>query len=52
MLYKHKAISYYSYKQLEGRLNLIDKIIVSRIQSIDKRKARAQYKISIREKYI
>jgi len=51
-LYNAKSISYYSYRQVASKLELLDKMLVSRVTSIDKRKARSQYKISIREKFI
>lgn len=52
LLYKGNGITYYSYHQCASRLDLLDKLLVSRIRSVDKRKARVQYKVSIREKYI
>lgn len=44
LLYKNSAISYYSYHQCASRLDLLDKLLVSRISSVDKRKAKAQYR--------
>lgn len=52
ILYSGGSISYYSYKQVASKLDLFDKMIVSRIRSIDKRKAKEQYKISIRSKLV
>ncbi len=51
-LYNARGISYYSYRQVATRMELLDKILVSRVTSIDKRKARDQYKVVIREKFI
>lgn len=51
-LYNVRGISYYSYRQVAARMELLDKILVSRVTSIDKRKARDQYKVVIREKFI
>lgn len=52
LLYNGKGITYYSYRQCSSKLELLDKLLVSRIRSIDKRKAKEQYQISIRTKYI
>lgn len=52
LLYKGSGISYYSYHLCASRLDLLDKVLVSRIRAIDKVKARSQYKVSIKEKYI
>lgn len=52
LLYKGKGISYYSYRELSSRLNLFDKVLVSRIQSIDKRKAKDQYRVTIKERFM
>lgn len=52
MLYADKTISYYAYHQCVSKIDLLDKLLVSRIRSIDKRKAKEQYKVSIRTKYI
>jgi four helix bundle protein len=52
LLYSGKGITYYSYHQCASRLDLLDKLLVSRVRAVDKRNAHAQYKISIREKYI
>lgn len=51
ILYNGEAISYYAYRQCRSKLDLLDKLLASRIRSIDKRKAKTQYKFSIREKY-
>ena len=52
LLYNNQAITYYSYRQIASRLDLLDKVLVSRITSIDKVQARAQYKNSIKTRYI
>jgi four helix bundle protein len=52
LLYNGKGISYYSYRQCCSKVDLLDKLLVSRIHSIDKRKARSQYQISVRTRYI
>lgn len=51
LLYNRGGISYYSYRMVASKIELLDKMIVSRIRSIDKRKAKEQYKINIREKF-
>lgn len=51
ILYNNQAISYYAYRQCGSKLDLLDKLLASRIRSIDKRKAKTQYKFSVREKY-
>lgn len=51
-LYNAHAVSYYSYRQVAAKMELLDKILVSRVTSIDKRKAHEQYKVVIREKFI
>lgn len=51
VLYRERAISYYSYKQLATRLDLLDKLIVSRIGSIDKRKAKDQYRAAMNPRF-
>ena len=51
LLYNSKGISYYAYRQCANKLDLLDKMLISRIRSIDKRKAKAQYKTSIRTHY-
>jgi four helix bundle protein len=52
LLYNGNGITYYSYHLCGSRLDFLDKILVSRIRAVDKRKVRSQYRISIREKYI
>jgi four helix bundle protein len=52
LLYNGKGISYYSYRQCNSKIDLLDKLLVSRIRSLDKRKARNQYQISVRTRYI
>lgn len=52
LLYKGQGITYYSYHQSASRLDLLDKMLVSRLRAVDKRKAKNQYRVSIREKYI
>lgn len=52
LLYKGKGISYYSYHLCSSRLDLLDKVLVSRIRAIDKRKAKTQYRVVMNEKYI
>lgn len=52
LLYNNQAITYYSYRQIASRLDLLDKVLVSRITSIDKVQARSQYKNSIKTRYI
>jgi four helix bundle protein len=52
LLYNGQGITYYSYHQCSGKLDLLDKMLVSRLHAVDKRKARSQYRVSIREKYI
>lgn len=52
LLYSSNAITYYSYKQTENRLSLLDKMVVSRIRSLDKRVAKEHYNISIRTKHV
>jgi len=52
LLYSDRTISYYAYRQCVSKIDLLDKMLVSRIRSIDKRKAKEQYKVSIRTKYI
>lgn len=51
VLYKEKSVSYYSYGQLNSRLDLLDKMLVARIGAVDKRKAKGQYKATIRARY-
>ncbi len=52
LLYSGNSISYYSYKQTENRLSLLDKMVVSRIRSLDKRVTKEHYNVSIRTKHI
>lgn len=52
LLFNGKAITYYSYRQIASRLDLIDKVLVSRITAVDKQKAKSQYKASINTRYI
>lgn len=52
LLYNDQSITYYSYKQASSRIDLLDKLLVSRIRSVDKKKARAQYRVSITQRYI
>lgn len=52
LLYSDRAISYYSYNQVASKLNLLDKMVVSRIRSLDKHVAKEHYNISIRAKNI
>ena len=52
ILYNGEAITYYSYRQVASRLDLLDKVLVSRVTSIDKRKAKDQYRSSIKARYI
>lgn len=52
LLYKNGAVSYYSYRQCASRIDLLDKLLISRISSVDKRKAKAQYKTVIKTRYI
>lgn len=51
LLYSEKVITYYSYKNIITKLELLDKLLVSRIRAIDKHKAKEEYKISIRAEY-
>lgn len=51
VLYNNQAISYYAYQKCKSKTDLLDKLLVSRIRSIDKRKAKTEYKFSIRPKY-
>lgn len=51
VLYKEKSVSYYSYGQLNSRLELLDKLLVSRIGALDKRKAKGQYRAAINTRY-
>ncbi len=51
LLYSEQAITYYSYKNVATRVELLDKLLVSRIRAIDKHKARDEYRISIRSEY-
>lgn len=51
LLYNNEAISYYSYQRLANRITLLDKILFSRIRSIDKREKVRDHKLSIRTKY-
>ncbi len=50
ILYNDNSISYYGYKNVKTKIELLDKILVSRIRAIDKRKAKEEYKVSIRSK--
>jgi four helix bundle protein len=52
LLYNNQAITYYSYRQIASRLDLLDKVLVSRINSIDKVQAKAQYKNSLKTRHI
>jgi four helix bundle protein len=51
LLQNGPAITYYSYRQIASRLDLLDKVLVARITSIDKREAKAEYKTSIKARY-
>lgn len=51
ILYRDGSVSYYSYQKCMRKIDLLDKMLVSRIRSIDKREAKDQYKLSIRTKY-
>lgn len=51
LLYSEQAVTYYSYKNLGTKLELLDKMLVSRIRAIDKYKAKEEYKISVRAEY-
>jgi four helix bundle protein len=52
LLYNGRGITYYSYQLCASRLDLLDKMLVSRVRAVDKRKARDQYRVSVREKFI
>lgn len=52
LLYNNGSVSYYSYKQLRTKIDLLDKLLVSRIKGVDKKKAKAQYRLSINERYM
>lgn len=51
LLYNEGSITYYAYKNIGTKIDLLDKMLVSRIRAIDKRKARDEYKVSIRTNY-
>lgn len=51
LLYRESSISYYGYRNVSTKIDLLDKMLVSRIRAIDKRKAKEEYKISIRANY-
>lgn len=51
ILYRDGSVSYYSYQKCSSKVDLLDKMLVSRIRSIDKREAKDQYKLSIRANY-
>jgi len=49
LLHSQGSISYYGYKNVSNKIDLLDKILTSRIRAIDKRKAKEEYKVSIRK---
>lgn len=51
LLYSEQAITYYSYKNVATKLDLLDKMLISRIRAIDKYKAKEEYKINVRAEY-
>lgn len=51
LLYSEGSISYYAHKNIGSKIDLLDKMLVSRIRAIDKRKAKEEYKVSIRTNY-
>lgn len=51
LLYNDSSISYYAYKNIGSKIDLLDKMLVSRIRAIDKKKAKNEYKVSIRTNY-
>lgn len=51
LLYSEQAITYYSYKNVATKLELLDKMLISRIRAIDKYKAKEEYKVSVRADY-
>ncbi len=51
ILYSDENISYYSYQKCTTKVDLLDKMLISRIRSIDKREAKDQYKLSIRANF-
>jgi four helix bundle protein len=51
LLYSDNSISYYAYKNIGSKIELLDKMLVSRTRAIDKRKAKEEYKVSIRSNY-
>ena len=51
LLYSEQVITYYSYKNIVTKLELLDKMLVSRIRAIDKYKAKEEYRASIRAEY-
>ncbi len=52
LLYSEKAISYYSYQKITTKIDLIDKMLVSRIRVIDKRSLKEEYRANARANYI
>lgn len=52
LLYNKDSISYYSYKQVLTKTDLLDKLLVSRIRAVDKKKAKDQYRIAMTQRYI
>ncbi|MDD3480930.1 MAG: four helix bundle protein [Patescibacteria group bacterium] len=51
LLYNDGAISYYSYQKLTSKIELLDKMLVSRIRALDKKKAGDEYKVNVRARY-
>jgi len=51
ILYREKSISYYSYKNIFTKIELLEKMLASRIRAIDKSKSKEEYRISIRTNY-
>lgn len=52
LLYTDDSVSYYAYKNIDTKIDLLDKMLVSRIRAVDKRKAKEEYRVSIRTNYL
>jgi four helix bundle protein len=52
LLYSEKAMSYYAYQKAGSKLDLLDKMLVSMIRSFDKRRAKKEYKVNVRARFI
>jgi four helix bundle protein len=51
LLYSEQVVTYYSYKNIATKLDLLDKMLISRIRTLDKHKVRDEYRINVQSEY-